>query len=184
MPKRINEAGLNLLKGFESFEPDWYLDPVNVKTIGWGHTGPLPEGFTAPLTEEEANHLLRFDLNRFERSVDSACRAPLTGNQFSALTSLVYNIGENAFQRSTLLKRLNAGRYEEAADEFLRWVYAGGRKLNGLVRRREAERMLFLTPPDRERGLMAKAEMDPREKKMDPLPPEQIGHDLKPPEKL
>lgn len=170
--RQITETGRNLIKGFESFEPDFYLDPAGVRTIGFGHTGPLPEGFKAPLTPNEAERLLSFDLVGFEYFVDDSVEVPLTDNQYSALVSFCFNVGEGAFQDSTLLKLLNAGRYREAADQLPRWCKARDPKtgklivLPGLVNRRAAERALFLTPDMDARLKMAKAAPP------EPLPPE------------
>jgi GH24 family phage-related lysozyme (muramidase) len=85
------------------------------------------------------------DLAPREVAVSRLITVPLNQNQFDALVSFVFNLGSGALQCSTLRRRLNAGAYLEAADEFPKWVYAGGRKLKGLVRRREAERILFLS---------------------------------------
>ena len=111
-------------------------------TIGWGSTGAhVKPGMT--ITRDEAETLLRQDLRRFEECVERECPVA-TDNQFAAMVSLAYNIGVAAFQNSTLARRFNAGDKQGAADEFLRWKYAGGNVLLGLRRRREAERAMFL----------------------------------------
>ena len=99
-----------------------------------------------PITEEEGLELLMLDIAKFERGVNRLIDAPLNQNQFDALTSFAFNLGNGSLQASTLRKKVNREDYEGAADEFPRWVFAGGRKLNGLVKRRYAERALFLTP--------------------------------------
>lgn len=95
-------------------------------------------------TLEQAKEYFAHDLNRFESSVNKLVEVPLSQNQFDALVSLTYNIGQTAFSNSTLLKKLNAKDYQGAADQFLRWNKGGGKVMKGLVRRREAERALFL----------------------------------------
>ena len=97
-----------------------------------------------PITETDADDLLGRDLEASERWVDRLVKTPLSENQFSALTSFTFNVGCGALQRSTLRMKLNRGEYLGAADEFPKWRRAGGRILAGLVRRRAAERALFL----------------------------------------
>lgn len=95
-------------------------------------------------TLEQAKQLKAQDLKRFEKTVNNLVKASLTQNQFDALVSLVYNIGPSAFEKSTLLKKLNAGDYQGAADQFIVWNKSGGKVLQGLVDRRTKERKLFL----------------------------------------
>lgn len=139
---KINEQGLRLLKNFEGLRLRAYLDPVGVWTIGYGTTSGVRPGMT--ITVQQAEELLKRDLIRFENIVDRYVKVPLNSNQFSALVSFVYNVGAGAFSGSTLLRLLNQNNYRGAADQLLRWVNAGGRSLPGLVRRRRAERALFL----------------------------------------
>lgn len=137
-----------LVAEFEGFSATPYLCPAKVWTIGYGTTridGQPVTARTEPVTQAHAEGLLRGDLARFARDVDRLCRMPLTENQRAALISFVYNLGAGALQRSTLLRHLKAGLIEEAANQFDVWVMAGGRRLNGLVRRRAAEKALFLT---------------------------------------
>lgn len=144
----ISENGLSMIASFESFEPKAYYCPAGVLTIGYGHTGTnaqgqeLQEGDT--VTPEQAKRLLYEDVLWAEDAVNEQ-RLHLTQNQFDALVSFVFNVGATAFNHSTLLKKLKAGDYDEAADEFLRWNKAGGKVLRGLTARREAERDLFLS---------------------------------------
>ncbi|MBI1239826.1 MAG: glycoside hydrolase family protein [Alphaproteobacteria bacterium] len=144
----INETGLNLLKTFEGLRLDAYVDPVGVVTVGYGHTSTAKLGQT--ITEEQAEELLRKDLAWAEEAVQKNVKVPLNPNEFSALVSLVFNIGERNFKNSTTLKRLNAGDRAGAAEAIERWNRGtvNGEKvvLNGLVRRRSAERALFQTP--------------------------------------
>ena len=147
-PLAVSPAGLALIEQFEGFAPDWYNDPVGVRTIGFGWTGPLPAGATPPLSHADARRLLRETVEGYAGAVRDAVTVPLAQGQFDALVSFTYNLGPGALRRSTLLRRINAGD-PDAAEEFGRWVFAGGRRLPGLVRRRAAERALFETssPP-------------------------------------
>lgn len=140
---RINQRGLDLVKSFEGLSLRAYLDPVGIWTIGYGHTGP-EVGPGDVITKAQAEALLRKDLTRFETGVRSLVKVPLNSNQFSALVSFAFNVGTGALAQSTLLVRLNQRDYSGAANEFSRWVYGGGQVLPGLVRRREAEKQLFL----------------------------------------
>jgi lysozyme len=96
------------------------------------------------ITAQQAETFLKQDLQEAESAVNQLVKVALNENQFSALVSFVFNLGGGALGESTLLRQLNAGHYLEAANQFLRWTYAGGQQLPGLVRRREAERQLFL----------------------------------------
>ncbi len=140
---RISDAGLALIQQFEGFEPDWYLDPVGVRTIAYGWTGPLPDDLTPPLTEAQGRRLLRDTVGAYEAAVRRHVDVPLAQAAFDALVSFTYNLGATNLATSTLLARLNEGRWDEAAAEFDRWVLAKGQRLEGLVRRRAAERALF-----------------------------------------
>ena len=141
--RHINRAGLELLKSFEGLQLTAYLDPVGVWTIGYGTTSGVYQGMR--ITTAQAEELLQVDLHRFETAVTDAVTRPITDNQFSALVSFTYNVGSGAFASSTLLRLLNQGDIQGAANQFLVWVYAGGMVLPGLARRRRAERLLFLT---------------------------------------
>lgn len=140
-------TGINLISSFEDTKLQAYDDGVGVWTIGTGTTvypngKKVKEGDTCTLAQ--AKTYFAHDLKRFESSVNNLVKVPLSQNQFDALVSLVYNIGQTAFSKSTLLKKLNAKDYTGAADQFLVWNRAGGKVMKGLVRRREAERALFL----------------------------------------
>ena len=147
-----NQAGIDLIKRWEKFMPNWYLCPANVWTIGYGTTerdtpGVSREELPGPITEEHAERLMKRELVRtYEPAVERLVNVPLTSNQFAALVSFTYNLGETNLRRSTLLRKLNREEYDAAATEFRKWVYANGKKLRGLVRRRRQERDLFLTP--------------------------------------
>ena len=152
----LNAAGLSIIKDFEGLvdgdpstpglEP--YLDPVGIPTLGWGSLwgsdGRRVTMNHLSISKIEAGRLLSREVRHVERQVAYLVTAKLTSNQFSALVSLVYNIGSGNFQASTLRRLINRNEYEKAADEFPKWRRAGGRILPGLVRRRGVERALFL----------------------------------------
>lgn len=142
----INQAGLDLIKRFEGLRLQAYDDngamPGGVWTIGYGHTGGVRPG--DEITEAEAERLLREDLATAERAVIRLVHVPLSGNQFATLVSFAFNVGEGALARSTLLKRLNQGRYEDVPAQLMRWVFQGKTRLRGLERRRAAEADLWL----------------------------------------
>ena len=138
---KISERGINLIKKFEGIRLEAYQDSVGVWTIGYGHTEGVKKG--DKISADQADALLMHDLAIFQRGVNRAVNVPLTQGQFDALVSFAFNLGVGALQGSTLLRKLNAG--SDASGEFERWVYAGGGKLAGLVRRREAERALFVS---------------------------------------
>lgn len=125
---------------FEGVEPKPYLDPVSIPTVCVGHTTTVDMDRT--YTAAECEELLRMDLATAFAAVDRLVRVPIGEETRAALASFVFNVGVGAFQRSTLLQRLNAGHGAAACDELLRWTYAGGRQLPGLVKRRAAEREL------------------------------------------
>ncbi|WP_407409839.1 lysozyme [Acinetobacter sp.] len=147
--KTISSKGVEFIAGFESLQLKAYLCPANVWTIGWGTT-VYPNGTKVKkgdkCTVEQAKVYKDHDLKRFQKCVNDAVAVLLNQNQFDALVSLTYNIGEAAFKSSTLLKKLNAADYNGAADQFLVWNKSKGKVLNGLVNRRAAERTLFLKP--------------------------------------
>lgn len=144
---KTSNAGLNLIKGFEGKRLNAYDDGVGVWTIGFG-TIKYPNGARVrkgdACTEQQAEDYLRNDLAKFEAAINKLVKVPLTQNQFDALASFTYNLGETNLANSTLLKKLNKSDYQGAAEQFLRWNKAGGKVMKGLVRRREAERALFL----------------------------------------
>ncbi len=142
-PKRTNQNGLLLIKSFEGLRLKAYRDAVGIWTIGYGTTrGVQPD---MSISEAEAERFLQQDLTRFEQTIHEAVTVPINDNQFSALASFTYNVGSGAMRSSTLIKLLNARHdVRSIADEFPRWNKAGGRVLEGLTRRRNAERALFL----------------------------------------
>ncbi len=147
---RINQAGLDLIKTFEGLELEAYVDPVGIWTIGFGHTGEVREGMV--ISPAQAEDLLRKDVSRTEKGVSSVINQNVNENEFSALVSLAYNIGNAALASSTALKRLNIGDRLGAA-QAIEWWNKGrvnGRlvELPGLTRRRAAEKNLFLNEPN------------------------------------
>ena len=140
---QTSEKGRQFIQGWEGFSAVPYLCSGGVWTNGYGHTKGVT-AHTPAITKAEADALFAIDLKRFELSVMRLITASLNQNQFDALVSFVYNLGGGALQRSTLRSKLNRGDYADAADEFLKWVRAGGKMSRGLWRRREAERALFL----------------------------------------
>lgn len=140
--RKINDAGLALIKSFEGLRLEAYRCPAGVLTIGYGSTGPHVKQ-SMVITPGEAERLLLEDLEWFEHGVEIIA-GPATDNQFSAMVSLAFNIGLGRFATSTVLKRHKLGNRVGAANAFLLWVRGGGRVLPGLVRRREAERKLYL----------------------------------------
>lgn len=151
-PRKIrfaSDAGLNALKrrelgpgGKVALVP--YRDSGGVWTIGYGHAILPNERFTS-ISEADADSIFRRDAGVAEASVSAALNVPVSQNQFDALVSLRFNIGETAFRNSTLLRKLNAGDTSGTAAEFARWVYDNGVKVAGLVNRRAAEAQQFLT---------------------------------------
>lgn len=144
---KVDNAGIDLIGQFEGLRLNAYDDGVGVWTIGWGTT-VYPNGVKVKkgdkITLEQAKQYKAHDLAKFEKAVNDAIKVPLNQNQFNALVSLAYNIGVSAFANSTLVKRLNEGNYKSATDQFLVWVNAGGKRMQGLVNRRNRERELFL----------------------------------------
>ncbi|MDM3502442.1 lysozyme [Enterobacter hormaechei] len=145
---QTSDKGIALIKQFEGCKLTAYQDSVGVWTIGYGWTQPVDgKSIRAGMTikQETAERLLKTGLVSYESDVSRLVKVGLTQGQFDALVSFTYNLGSRSLSTSTLLRKLNAGDYTGAADEFLRWNKAGGKVLNGLTRRREAERALFLS---------------------------------------
>ena len=148
----LSDTGLRFIADFEGFRPNLYNDAAGHCTIGYGHlvhrgvcNGGEPEEFRRPagITQVRALELLRADAADAARAVNRLVRVPLDQDQFDALVSFTFNVGEGALRDSTLLRELNAGRYDAVPAQLNRWTRAGGRILSGLVRRRAAEGALF-----------------------------------------
>ena len=145
---QTSDKGISLIKEFEGCKLAAYQDSVGVWTIGFGWTQPVdgkPIRAGMTIKQETAERLLKTGLVSYENDVSRLVKVGLTQGQFDALVSFTYNLGARSLSTSTLLRKLNAGDYSGAADEFLRWNKAGGKVLNWLTRRREAERALFLS---------------------------------------
>lgn len=136
-------SDVSLIKHFEGLRLEAYKDPGGVWTIGYGHTRNVYEGMV--ITEQEAEALLWVDISWVEVAINRNVMVPLTQNQYDALASWVFNLGETNLKRSTLLRKLNNADYDGAAQEFLRWDKLDGETLDGLTRRREAEVALWTT---------------------------------------
>jgi len=145
----INQATVDLVKEFEGCKLRAYKCPAGVWTIGYGTTARAGVGIEPAagmeITEAEAEYYLQKSLEKFSTEIAGAITKPINENEFGAFVSLAYNVG-NAFKRSSALRHFNAGDKVKAANAMLLWNKAGGKVLAGLVRRREAERKLFLTP--------------------------------------
>ena len=147
MTRKINQAGLDIIKHFEGFEPMAYLDPIGIPTIGYGHIAGVTHQDVQnqrTVNEAEAEQLLREDIAVAESAVERLISVAMNDNQFSALVSFTFNLGEGNLKSSTLRRRLNRGEYDAIPYEMCRWVKAAGRTLPGLVRRRIAEGGLFM----------------------------------------
>ena len=142
MARKINSAGLDLIKSFEGCRLKAYKDIVGVVTIGYGATGPdIEDGMV--WTQEQADERLARDLEKFCAGVEELVQVDINDNQFASLVAFSYNVGLNALSGSTLLKKLNDGDFDGAVEQFARWSRAGGKIVDGLARRREAEANLF-----------------------------------------
>jgi len=138
---KISQEGISLIKKFEGCEYNAYKCAADVLTIGYGHTKDVKEGDL--VTQQEAENLLTKDLEEFEESVIEAVDMPMSQHQFDALVSWTFNLGPSNLNSSTMLKVLNKGDYEDVPAQIKRWNKAGGKVLEGLTRRREAEALLF-----------------------------------------
>lgn len=146
MARQINDEGLDAIKRFEGLRTTSYADVAGVLTIGYGHTsraGPPIVVKGMEISAETAEEILRRDLSRFEAAVERLVKVPLSDNQFAALVSFTFNVGEGALAKSTLLRKLNAGNHEAVPSELAKWNRAGGRVVKGLVNRRAAEAGLW-----------------------------------------
>jgi lysozyme len=150
------DAGYQIIKKWEGLvdgDPDTpgldpYLDPIGIPTMGWGSIWGFDKKRVTmahpPITKGEAQVLLEREVRHTEAAMSHLVRANLNENEHAAVVSLAYNIGTGNLQASTLLRKLNRGDKDGAADEFPKWRRAGGRILRGLVLRRADERALFL----------------------------------------
>ena len=130
-----------LIKRFEGCRLEAYKCSANVLTIGYGHTGGVKE--TDTITQDEADKLLQEDVEQFEKYVDDNVTVELGQSQFDALVAWTFNLGVGNLRESTMLKKLNSEDYASVPSEMKRWNKAGGKTLDGLIRRRKAESLLF-----------------------------------------
>lgn len=143
---KTSEKGLQFIRREEGERLTAYADIIGVWTIGVGHTGtvdgkPVAKGMV--ISADKSRELLSADLSKFELAITRLVKVPLKQYEFDALVSLVFNIGETNFARSTLLKKLNANDFKGAAEQFLVWKNAGGRPVQGLLNRRKREKDMF-----------------------------------------
>lgn len=141
----IDPRGLALIKRWERCHLTAYDDGVGIATIGWGHTNGVKFGDFC--TQEQADRWLEEDVSEAEAAIDRLVKVPINAGQRGALASFIYNVGAGGFERSDLLRAINAGDYHRAAKSFLGWTRGGGRQLRGLLRRRLAEAALFAEDP-------------------------------------
>ena len=140
---QYSSSGLQLTERFEGVRLTSYYDAVGVLTIGYGHTGPdVHPGMV--ITQGQAQAFLQRDVQTADQAVNEYVRVSLTQNEFDALVDFTFNAGVGNFKSSTLLKDLNLGNYAAAAAQFSVWVMAGGRPLQDLTERRQAEHDLFV----------------------------------------
>ena len=142
---KLSQRGIDLIKQFEGYSSRAYPDPATGGapwTIGYGTTKGVKPGMV--ITAQQAEKMLRDDVAKFESGVSSLITAPTTQGQFDAMVSLAYNIGLGNFGKSTLLKKHNARCYTCAADQFRVWNRAAGKVMNGLTKRRAAERQVYM----------------------------------------
>ncbi len=140
----INEAGKDIIKFYESLRLKTYLDSGGVKTIGYGHCGPeVKSGMV--ISKEKAIEIFDKDISKFQEGVKKLIKskATTTQNQFSAMVSLAFNIGLGQFATSSVLRFHNQGQYEKAANSFGLFIKDNGKVLNGLVKRRKSESLLY-----------------------------------------
>ena len=143
---RMSAAGLAIVKEFEGLRLKAYKCPAAVWTIGYGHTSAAGAPIVNPdlgITKDEAEEVLERDMEQYEAGVCKYVKVDLTQGQFDALVDFAYNAGVGALAKSTLLKRVNAGKFDEVPAEFMKWTKGGGKELPGLVRRRRAEVKLW-----------------------------------------
>ena len=141
--RKVSDVGIGLIKRFEGFSPKLYLCPANYWTLGYGHEVLPGEKIQEPISKEEALTLLQKDVIVAELSVCRLISVPLEEWQYAALVAWTYNLGGRRLQISTMRKRVNEANHPAVPFEMLKWVYAGSKKLSGLIRRRSAEATLY-----------------------------------------
>ena len=147
--EKISEKALEFIAEHEGLRLKAYLCPASVFTIGFGTTR-YPNGSKVKIgdeiTKDDAFKLLKFDVGKFELAVDAMTTDKVNQNQFDALVSFAYNLGSDALKKSTLLKVVNTNSNDpRIKKEFQKWVYADGKKLGGLIKRRQDEANLYFS---------------------------------------
>lgn len=139
--RHVTAEGIALIKRFESFSTNTYICPAGYPTIGYGHMVKERESraYASGIDEAKALEILARDVATAEKAVLRLIAVPLKDGQFDALVSFTFNLGAGALQRSTLRRKVNREEHDDVPAEFMKWVWAGGKRLQGLVRRREAE---------------------------------------------
>lgn len=143
---KLTQEGLDLIKSFEGFSSTWYKCPAGIWTIGFGHTeaaGPPKYEKNQAITKSQGEQILRSDLAQYEQAVMDAVTVPLSDEQYSALVSFCYNVGPNAFRKSSVLKAVNASRHDLVPSRLALFTKGGGKVLQGLVRRRQVEGQMY-----------------------------------------
>ncbi len=140
---QISPIGVELIKSFESFQPRIYRCPGGYQTIGYGHVVRPHEQLDSEISVKDAEALLMRDIAIAESGVKHLILVPLTTAQYDALVSFAFNLGCGALQRSTLRRKVNREDHAQVPREFMKWVTSGGRKLRGLITRRQAEAQLY-----------------------------------------
>jgi lysozyme len=139
----LSAAGLELLKRSEGFRERAYSDVAGFSTIGFGHRLTPADSYPNGITQSQAESILAADIAIAENAITHLVRVPLTQGQFDALVDFVFNLGAGRLAASTLLRYLNAGKYDDAAWQLLAWDHAGSRQLPALKLRRESEFRLW-----------------------------------------
>jgi lysozyme len=142
---KTSQKGLTLIKKFEGFSDKEYTCPAGKPTIGYGHVILPNEHFSSSITKEEAEILLKKDLQPREKSLNILVKVNINQNQFDSLINLIYNIGVENFKQSTLLKFINDKLFDKIPDQFRRWKYINKVVSKGLLKRREEEIKLWLS---------------------------------------
>lgn len=144
---KLDSNGYRLIQGFEGLKLSAYKDSAGIPTIGYGnitYENGTKVKMGDKITQEKADLLFQHFANRFASQVDSFVTATVNQNQFNAMVSLAYNIGIGAFSKSTLLKKVNKNSCDSTIkDEFMKWVNAGGKRIQGLINRRAKEAEIY-----------------------------------------
>ncbi len=149
----ISKKSMDLIKLFEGFSALEYTCIAGKRTIGYGHVLAPDEEYVCGLSEQKAENILKQDLDVIDRALNRLVKVPLAAHQKEALLSFIFNVGIRAFQKSTLLKELNDGNYDQVPKQIQRWIYVNGKPCNGLIRRRKIEADLFAKQTGRKRSV-------------------------------